>query len=133
MASSGSLPFAIDTAIETSLLHNMNYRRPKLPLFAYRPRKSLDSCGLNELTFKCSKIGNEDILRCSLCCRTRRIKRLKAKGKGSGEVEDGGDESEDALQATIEKSKKVLAIRRDLLQQVLSSSLTILLITMLPN
>lgn len=139
MASSGSLPFAIDTAIETSLLHNRNYRRPNLPLFAYRPRKSLDSCGLNELTFKCSKIGNEDILGCSLCCdrvmggRTRRIKSLKAKGKGSGEVEDGGDESEDALQATIEKSKKVLAMQRDLLQQVLSSSLTILSITMLPN
>jgi starch synthase len=36
-------------------------------------------------------------------------------------VEEGasGDESEDALQASIEKSKKVLAMQRDLLQQVI--------------
>ncbi|OMP05935.1 Glycosyl transferase, family 1 [Corchorus olitorius] len=33
-------------------------------------------------------------------------------------VGGGGDDSEDTLQATIEKSKKVLAMQRDLLQQV---------------
>lgn len=43
-----------------------------------------------------------------------RIKRVKATGEISGE----GDESDDALQVTIEKSKKVLAMQQDLLQQI---------------
>ncbi|CAK7327975.1 unnamed protein product [Dovyalis caffra] len=38
--------------------------------------------------------------------------------RATGEEGASGDESEDALQATIEKSKKVLAIQRGLLQQI---------------
>lgn len=46
-----------------------------------------------------------------------RIKRVKATGENSGEAASA-DESDDALQVTIEKSKKVLAMQQDLLQQV---------------
>lgn len=42
---------------------------------------------------------------------------MEATGKGSVEG-DSDDESEDAIQATMEKSKKVLAMQRDLLQQI---------------
>ena len=45
-------------------------------------------------------------------------KHISALGKSSGTSEDK-DESEEVLQATIEKSKKVLALQRELLQQVL--------------
>lgn len=44
---------------------------------------------------------------------------MRVKGIGSVEGE-GGDESEDTLHATIEKSKKVLAMQRNLLHQVLA-------------
>ncbi|KAA8530375.1 hypothetical protein F0562_005084 [Nyssa sinensis] len=128
MASIGSLPFVIDTVMDNSiLLYCGNFRRPVLPFFAYRPRKSFDSGGLNDPTFGYSKVVGEDNARFSLCCnrlisgcnggQLSRIKHLRATGKDSGDVEDG-DESEDALHATIEKSKKVLAMQRDLLQKI---------------
>ena len=43
---------------------------------------------------------------------------MKATDNGSGEGEDV-DEPENALEATLEKSKKVLAKQRELLQQVI--------------
>lgn len=46
------------------------------------------------------------------------VRRVEATGSDSSESASGGDEPEDALQATIEKSKKVLAMQRNLLQQV---------------
>lgn len=111
MASLGSLPFVVDTAMETSiLLHSGNYRRPMLPVSACRPRKSLDFSSSNDLTIGSFKVMGDDSSKW-------KINRLTATGKGSGEVEDGED-SEDALQATIEKSKKLLAVQRDLLDQV---------------
>ncbi|KAK3036624.1 hypothetical protein RJ639_030193 [Escallonia herrerae] len=114
MASMGSLPFVIDTAIEGSILvHGKSYRRSKLPFFAYRPRKSLDFGGL---TFGCSNVVAEDTARCSFCCH--RVMNLKATGKDSGEVGESDEHEEDTLHATIEKSKKVLAMQRDLLQQI---------------
>lgn len=63
----------------------------------------------------------------SLCCvksvsgcrrrDLRRINLLKAISDDSGEAEDN-KETEDAIQATIEKSNKVLAMQKELLQQV---------------
>lgn len=49
--------------------------------------------------------------------RWKCMKRVEATGPDSSEAESG-DESEDALQATIDKSKKVLDMQRNLLQQV---------------
>ena len=42
----------------------------------------------------------------------------KVEAKGFVEGEDESNEVEDELQATINKSKKVLALQKDLLQQV---------------
>ncbi|KAL3525926.1 hypothetical protein ACH5RR_014298 [Cinchona calisaya] len=121
MASSmGSFPFVIDTAAMDSLVISQsgNLRRTKLPFLAYRPRKiSSDSS-----TFGSFRLLGEDTGRLSLCCgcsMTRKwmLKRVKATGSGSGEVESGED-SDDALQATIEKSKKVLSLQKDLLNQI---------------
>lgn len=49
------------------------------------------------------------------------MKAAAATGSGRGEADD---EAEDSLKAMIEKSKKVLAIQKDLLQQVPFFSLT---------
>lgn len=96
MASIGCCPFVIDSAMERCVLvQSGNYRRPNLPLFAYRERKTKD------LRFRCWKLMS-----------------LKARTKGTGEVEDDDQSREEAFQATIEKSKKVLAMQRDLLQQI---------------
>lgn len=110
------------------LLHSANYRRPRFPFFAYRPRKPLDSAGNTGLSFGYSKAAGENYACLSLCCdrliggcsrgQQRRITRPKATAGDFAEGEDGGDEVDDALQATIEKSKKVLALQKDLLQQV---------------
>lgn len=49
--------------------------------------------------------------------RWKCARRVEATGPDSSETANG-DEQEDALQATIEKSKKVLDMQRNLLQQV---------------
>ena len=96
MASIGSLSLVSEAKAESSaiLLHRGNgySRRPRLPFFASLPRRGLQSNPFKGLS-------------------------LRAIAKGS-EGSESRDESEDALQATIEKSKKVLAMQRDLLQQV---------------
>lgn len=80
------------------LLHSGNQFQPKLPFFALRPKKlSLVHGSSREQMW--------------------RIKRVKATGEISGEAASA-DESDDALQVTIEKSKKVLAMQQDLLQQI---------------
>lgn len=48
----------------------------------------------------------------------RRWKCVEATGSDSSGAASGGDEQEDALQATIEKSKKVLDMQRNLLHQI---------------
>ncbi|GMP28850.1 hypothetical protein CsSME_00004217 [Camellia sinensis var. sinensis] len=122
MGSIGSL-----TMESSVLVHNGNHGRPRLPLFAYRLRSSLDSADSNVSAFGYAKVLFKDVAGASLCyarlmsgCReTRRrsMKRLKATEKGPGEGEDG-DEPVDTLQAAIEKSKKALAMQRDLMQQI---------------
>ncbi|XP_059643740.1 granule-bound starch synthase 2, chloroplastic/amyloplastic [Cornus florida] len=129
MASLRSLPFVIDTAIDSSApFQTVSFSRSKLPFSANRSKTFLDPGGFHDLTFWCTKVVGENITRCSLRCermmggvsggRRWRIKRgLRAMNKGSGEGQNG-EESEESLQATIEKSKKVLAMQRDLLEQI---------------
>ncbi|KAJ9147615.1 hypothetical protein P3X46_029753 [Hevea brasiliensis] len=93
MASIGSVRFIIETKTESSVfLHGKNQQRSRFPVFAYRPKNAFNFAVSLSLRFKPVRAtGKEDI---------------------------SGDGSEDTLQATIEKSKKVLAIQRDLLRQI---------------
>ncbi|KAG7985368.1 hypothetical protein I3843_03G022200 [Carya illinoinensis] len=129
MASMGFLPFIFETKSESSvLLNSSKTRRPRFPFFAYRPREPLDSSGNTSLSFGYWKAAGEDCAVLSLSCdrpigglcrgQQRRITPLKATSKGFVEGEDGGNEVEDAVQATIEKSQKVLAMQKELLQQI---------------
>ncbi|KAL9157742.1 hypothetical protein ABFS82_08G023900 [Erythranthe guttata] len=96
MASMGSFPTGLDGSI---LLHSANHQRPVIPILAYRPRK---------------------LSLCNGCSGGRRrwaAQHVKATKEGTERVESD-DESDDALHATIEKSRKVLALQRDLLQQI---------------
>lgn len=131
MASIGSFPLSIDAKSESSvLLHTVSNRRPTFQLLPYRPRRPLGSPGNAGLSFGYSTAAGEDyaslflscnglIGRCSRVLHGRRITCPKATARGFADGEDGGNDVENALQATIEKSKKVLAIQRGLLQQVL--------------
>lgn len=89
MASMGSLPFVIDKSFSI-LVCNRNY---SLPFLSFSAKKSICLGGCNGF-LKCSKI--------------------KATGKEFGEV---GEDS-DAIQAAINKSQKLLAVQKDLIQQV---------------
>ncbi|KAI8541656.1 hypothetical protein RHMOL_Rhmol08G0079300 [Rhododendron molle] len=62
--------------------------------------------------------GDFGLMRGCRVTRPQRIKILRATGEGSGVGEEDGEQPEDAFQATIEKSKKVLEMQRDLLQQI---------------
>lgn len=81
-------------------------------------------------TLRNSKVSYPDFASGSLSFRGRSfvlghrwkcLRRVQATGSDSSDSASG-DEPEDALQATIEKSKKVLAMQRNLLQQVDPSS-----------
>ncbi|XP_057963104.1 granule-bound starch synthase 2, chloroplastic/amyloplastic [Malania oleifera] len=127
MASIGSVPYGIEATVENyALLHTGNLR-PTFRFFAHRPRKSLNYAGFNAITFGNIKAMEESCDRFALCgvrlgngCSRRQLLRVdspRATGKSSVQGEEG-EESEDALQATIEKSKKVLAKQKNLLQQI---------------
>ncbi|XP_047319775.1 granule-bound starch synthase 2, chloroplastic/amyloplastic-like [Impatiens glandulifera] len=125
MAAMGSLPYVINTAVERSLLKNENRRRLRVYSFARGPRNPLDNVGSSDLRFGDAKedVGGGASL--SLCCtrlfskcsRTNNCLIVKAMGKNSEQAEDS-DKVEDAFEAKIEKSMKVLAMQRDLLQQI---------------
>lgn len=133
MASLWCLQFLIEPKAESSLLpYCTNRRQPRLGSFGYRPRKSPvllysrgSACGCSGL-----RAAEDGSLKCSFCCgrmlglRDRgQFLNVRAAGRGSAEGDDDGEnvETEDKLQATIEKSKRVLAMQRDLLNQVLLS------------
>lgn len=118
MASMKSFPTGVDSSI---LVRSANSHRPLISILAYRPRKVGGVADCISTGFSTNSAA--DLLsRVSLCkgCGGRR-RRLSVKtaaeaaGGGRGEKDD---EAEDSLQATIEKSKKVLAIQKGLLQQV---------------
>lgn len=114
MASMGSLPFLVeayaDSTLMTMMLHNRNNKSS--PKFGTVSASSLvRGCGRGRVNHRCSR---------GLLCFVEKNKHIRALGKSSGTSEDE-DESEEVLQATIDKSKKVLALQKDLLQQVLLS------------
>ncbi|KAL8471601.1 hypothetical protein ACS0TY_029015 [Phlomoides rotata] len=113
MASMGSFPAGVDSSI---LLHSANHQRPMIPTPAYKPRKHVVIGGIAD----CNSVGVSSTVdlfsRVSLCSdcgggRRRRWKTHRVKATGD-------DDSDEALQATIEKSKKVIQTQRELLQQI---------------
>ncbi|XAR51724.1 Starch synthase [Bertholletia excelsa] len=123
MASIGS--FTLESSV---LLHSRNHGRPRSPFFgSYRAKSFLDSAVLHDSILGHAKIEGRDVtgvfLQCGRLmggCRVRRVRNIRplmATRITDGAGEDG-DEPEDALQATIEKSKKVLAMQKELLQQI---------------
>ncbi|XP_065856184.1 granule-bound starch synthase 2, chloroplastic/amyloplastic [Euphorbia lathyris] len=97
MASLGSFPFLVETKADTSLLlFGKRQQHSRLPFLAFTSKKHRNFALLN---------GD------SSSSRFEPVRATTNEG-----VSD--DESDDALQATIEKSKKVLAMQRDLLQQI---------------
>ncbi|KAM2014724.1 granule-bound starch synthase 2, chloroplastic/amyloplastic-like [Malus sylvestris] len=120
MASIGSLHFIMGTKTDSSVLvHSSTNPRLRFPFFTNRPRSSIEVSGINASANGSAGAARMCRGRNSWCTRGKlwRIKPLRAIRKSSAEGEDAG-EPEDALQATIEKSKKVLAVQRELLQQI---------------
>ncbi|XLT57156.1 hypothetical protein HN873_049760 [Arachis hypogaea] len=108
MASStslGSLPFVLETNVESLVLLDTrsSYHSPRFPV-----------CGI-----KGSCFGHSERLGLCWCkrvlWRSKKVRPIACKSFGKDEYEDG---SKDVVHATIEKRKKVLALQRDLLQQI---------------
>lgn len=122
MASSiASFPFLIETNAEASILLPIKIKRPlRFPLFVYRPGKCAEISNLNASSFGHSDstaLNYGRLLNGSRRGWLWRTNDLRAIGKSTGISQDD-DDAEDVLQSTIEKSKKVLAMQRDLLQRV---------------
>nr|GMC97255.1 granule-bound starch synthase 2, chloroplastic/amyloplastic [Ipomoea batatas] len=94
--------------------------RSALPLFTPRPRKSpISGASSPDSLVVFPRILNEAVARVSLGHGRSRhqmgsIMRVRAADKDDADSE----ESENALESTIEKSKKVLTMQKDLLQQI---------------
>ncbi|KZV45643.1 granule-bound starch synthase 2, chloroplastic/amyloplastic-like [Dorcoceras hygrometricum] len=127
MALTGSFPAGVDTSI---VIHSANHHPPMIPMLAYRPTKCLEIGGLID----CKSTGfsrnlKEDYFSRKSPCRGhsgRRRRWLSKRVRATQEGNGGGgsvDEPEEALHATIEKSKKVLAMQKDLLAQQLLNGL----------
>ena len=122
MASIGSLSFFPESKTDTLvILNHKSYHRPRFPFFSNLPIKSLESTRFSSSALGSLGLCNGGLI--GVCSRGKQLQRnkpLRAIDKDS-EAGESSDGSEDALQATIEKSKKVLALQRDLLQPVLSA------------
>lgn len=132
MASLGSLQCLLEPKAESSLLlYCTNRRQPRLGSFSNWPRKSPVLPHLRGLACGCSGLRavEDGLLKCSFCFGGMlglydrgQFLSVRAAGRGSAEGDDSENvETEDKLQATIEKSKRVLAMQRDLLNRVILS------------
>ncbi|XP_028759805.1 granule-bound starch synthase 2, chloroplastic/amyloplastic-like [Neltuma alba] len=122
MASSiGSFPFLVETNAQASILLQTKINRPlSFPLFVHRHGKSAEISSSNASSFGHSESTGMNYGRLIHGrCRGRlwRTNDIRAIGKSTGTSQDD-DGAEDVLQSTIEKSKKVLAMQRDLLQRI---------------
>ncbi|XP_024025240.1 starch synthase 2, chloroplastic/amyloplastic [Morus notabilis] len=119
MASSigGSLPFISETKSEKSLL--LRNKTSRFPFFRNLQRNSLKYTCLNSTSSSSSSSPSSSSSSSSSVVRLRKnSKAVRAIGKGLEEADNDEESSEETLQANIEKSKKVLAVQRDLLQQI---------------
>ena len=123
MASIRSLPLIVETKAETSKLpHIKNLCPIRFPLFSHQPRKYSEVIRIKNSAFEHLQSTNLCYSRLVNGCGSRGLlwgtQHLRAIGKSFGESDDN-DGPEDVLDASIEKSKKVLAMQRNLIQQVL--------------
>lgn len=123
MASLGSLSFLIQmSSCSCSSLRRRRRRTSwkKPHLVAICGRNGVDSSGDGAVSkmgsFGASKgeIFRRGILRAAAATGNSEGTEVE----GEGETEDGGDVADNALRATIKRSKEVLARQKDLLQQV---------------
>ncbi|GMH26982.1 hypothetical protein Nepgr_028825 [Nepenthes gracilis] len=129
MASLSSFPFTIGKSSKnSSVFQRPNYHGPRSHFLANRLSKPMgcvsfrdsmpgDFKGLMHDNHGRLFLYNERLVSRCIRCSSWSITRLRAKGEDYTEAEEG-TESEDALEATIEKSKKVLAKQRELLRQI---------------
>lgn len=110
MASMVSFPSVIDSSVLTNVANSI---RPKFPLSPWRPIRFP-----GDPSSRTARIVVEHTGKLSLCCGCRMHRHwvLNCTSTDSGDAQKG-EESEDSLQATIRKSKKVLAMQKDLLNQ----------------
>lgn len=105
MASIGSMPFTI----ETKAIHINNHRQPR---FCWHR---------NSLNFAAPRVaGTLHSRNGGVCSGGRWPVSLRAARNDAAEGKERDEPSEDSVQATIEKSKKILAMQRELLNQVLT-------------
>ncbi|ESW23227.1 hypothetical protein PHAVU_004G029100 [Phaseolus vulgaris] len=113
MASMGSAPFLVEANADSTLMMRMfHHRNLKLSSPKFGPlsgssfgHSGARGWGRGRVNHGCSR---------GLLCLVEKNRRIKALGKGSWMSE----ESEEILQGTIEKSKKVIALQRELLQKI---------------
>ncbi|XP_025624089.1 granule-bound starch synthase 2, chloroplastic/amyloplastic isoform X1 [Arachis hypogaea] len=120
MASIGSLPFLVEANADTTVLmlhtknnnhHNRHHHYHHGALKFPAKFGTLSGSSVSENS-RGRGLGRGRVQhRCG-----RRI--IRAVGKSNGKSEDNDESEDEALQATIEKSKKVLAMQRELLQQI---------------
>ncbi|XP_038903759.1 granule-bound starch synthase 2, chloroplastic/amyloplastic [Benincasa hispida] len=104
MASLGSLPFTIEAKTESSMfVLSKNYYR------AFCPLKQQNQRPVEGLGF----LGDKMVAR-----NGKWPKPVKAKAATSDSSGQRSDDPDEAIQATIEKSKKVLAMQQQLLEQI---------------
>ncbi|KAK7381299.1 hypothetical protein VNO78_33882 [Psophocarpus tetragonolobus] len=112
MASMGSLPFLVEANADSTLmmlmLHNRNHKF-SAKFSTVNASSLVRGWGRGRVNHRCSR---------GLLCLVEKNKHIRALGKSSGTSEDNQDETDEVLQATIEKSKKVLALQRELLHQI---------------
>lgn len=115
MTSIGSLPFTIEAkgAETRALFHIKNRSRPRF----YRPRKSLNFAASRG--FGTSRTAEDECIRV-LSSGITSVRAARGDSVDGGDID--GESTEDALEATIEKSRKVLAMQRELLNQAVFST-----------
>ncbi|KAL6520394.1 Sucrose synthase [Orobanche minor] len=122
----GSFPTGVESSI---LFQNAAHHVPiKIPLLAYRARNRVEvggfftDCNSTRVLINSTVVSSSRSSRCRRCDGRQRWStqyvKATAEGADGGTGETDDESKEDALQATIEKSKKVLAMQRDLLQQI---------------
>ncbi|XP_077214335.1 starch synthase 2 [Tasmannia lanceolata] len=118
MATLGSFSLIFDPAMDKSVLQSRTSFPRTFTFSTFYRRNNLDS-GLNGGSFG-GVLGNEGKTMEKVCRgRVWRGKSLRATRKtGVKGEDDDGDDRDNELQATIEKSKRVLAMQKDLLQQI---------------
>ncbi|KAK9682372.1 hypothetical protein RND81_10G069200 [Saponaria officinalis] len=122
MASLNSCHFTIDTKMESLVLNHISFGSHSL---AYQQKKLVNFGEFlnfsDRKNGKCHRGSSSCSQRSVNGCRKGggllRMKRIKATASDSSEGKDD-KETEDAIEATLEKSKKVLAMQKELLQQI---------------